>query len=139
MTKLDPIIGTWKLNVARSRFPSPQFTFKQQTEVYQEIGDGRIELTYKSIDINGASTLEVFVFPAQGGAADVLKEQIAGRSYIETKINPNEWLATCLEGGKQLYVLRKLISKDGRTLIKTPGSTDEQGNSPDLYLVLERQ
>jgi hypothetical protein len=139
MAKPDPIIGTWKLNVAKSKFPSPQLTFKEQTEVYREIGNGQIELTYQSINKDGALSLEVFIFPAQGGVADLVKGETSGRSYIETKIAPNEWYATCLEDGKQLYVLRKVISKDGNTLVKTPGSVDDQGNSLDLYLVLEKQ
>jgi hypothetical protein len=139
MAKPDPIIGTWKLNVAESRFPSPQLTFKEQTEVYRDIGNGQIELTYNSINKDDSLTYEVFVFPAQGGTATLVKGAVAGRSYIETKIAPNEWYATCLEDGKQLYVLHKVISKDGKTLVKTPGSVDDQGNSLELYLVLERQ
>ncbi len=135
----DPIIGTWKLNVAKSKFPSPQLIFKEQTEVYREIGNGQIELTYTSIDKNGALTLEVFVFPAQGGAADVLKGEIAGRSYIETRINPNEWYATCLEKGKQLWVMHKVISKDGKALAKTSRTVNDQGDSLIYYLVLEKQ
>lgn len=95
----DPIIGTWKMNPAKSKFPSPQLTQKEQTEVYREIGNGRIELTYRSINNDGALTLEVFIFPAQGGTAEVVKGANAGRSYIETKINSNEWYATCLENG----------------------------------------
>jgi hypothetical protein len=135
----DPIIGTWKMNPAKSKFPSPQLTQKEQTEVYREIGNGRIELTYRSIDNNGALNLEVFIFPAQGGTADVVKGAVAGRLYIETKISANEWYATCLENGKQLWVLHKAISKDGKTLVKTSREIDEQGNFLEYHLVLEKQ
>ena len=134
----DPIIGTWKMNPAKSKFPSPQLTQKEQTEVYREIGNGRIELTYRSISNDGALNLEVFIFPAQGGTADVVKGAVAGRTYIETKFSTNEWYATCLENGKQLWVLHKAISKDGKTLTKTSREIDEQGNSLEYYLVLEK-
>ena len=136
---VDPIIGTWKMNPAKSKFPSPQLAQKEQTEVYREIGNGRIELTYRNINNDGALTLEVFIFPAQGGTAEVVKGANAGRSYIETKINSNEWYATCLENGKQLWVLHKAVSKDGNTLVKTSREIDEQGNSLEYHLVLERQ
>ena len=85
------------------------------------------------------NTLEVFIFPAQGGTAEVVKGADAERFYIETKINPNEWYATCLENGKQLWVLHKAISKDGKTLVKTSREIDEQGNFLDYHLVLEKQ
>ena len=135
----DPIIGTWKMNPAKSKFPSPQLTQKEQTEVYREIGNGQIELTYRSINSDGALTVEVFIFPAKGGAAEVVKGANGGKSYIEIKINPNEWYATCLENGKQLWVLHKAISKDGKTLAKTSREIDEQGNFLEYHLVLEKQ
>jgi hypothetical protein len=135
----DPIIGTWKLNIAKSKFPSTQLTLKEQTEVYRGIGNGQIELTYTSVNKDGASTLEVFIFPAQGGTADVVKGAVAGRSYVETKIGPNEWYATCLENGKQVFVLHKVFGKDGKTYTKTSRSLDEQGNSLEYFLVLEKQ
>ena len=62
----DPIIGSWKVNIAKSKFPSPQSAPEEQTEVYRETGDGQIELTYRSSNKDGSSDLEVIVFPANG-------------------------------------------------------------------------
>jgi len=134
----DPIIGTWKLNVAKSKFPSPQLAPKEQTEVYRETGDGQIELIYRSSKEDGSSNLEVIVFPATGGAAGILKGAIAGRSYIETMITPIEWIATGLENGKQIFILHKVISKNGKTMTQTSRSI-EQGVPNEYILIYEKQ
>ena len=44
----DPIIGTWKLNIEKSKFSSAKHPMldltdpKEQTEVYRELDSGRI-------------------------------------------------------------------------------------------------
>ena len=134
----DPIIGSWKVNIAKSKFPSPQLTPTEHTEVYREIDDGQIELTYRSIKRDGSSNLEVMIFPSTGGAVSILKGAIAGRSYIETKITPNEWYATGLEDGKQIFFLHKVVSKDGKTMTQTSRSM-EQGVAREYILVYEKQ
>ena len=43
----DPIIGKWKLNLAKSRFGvNQQGSFKDGMEVYREVSGNQIELTY---------------------------------------------------------------------------------------------
>jgi hypothetical protein len=45
----DPIIGSWKLNIAKSTFPPTlQAGPKEHTEVYREIEGDQIELIYAS-------------------------------------------------------------------------------------------
>ena len=58
---VDPVIGSWKLNIAQSKF-SPRLLAaqrlaapKERTEVYREIEAHRIELTSTEIRIDGSS------------------------------------------------------------------------------------
>jgi hypothetical protein len=136
----DPIIGTWKLNIAKSTFasnaPPPP---KEQTEAYRLINNGEIELTYKSIEKDGSSVLLVITWPAQGGAAKVIKGDIPKNiSWIETLI-AGEWYATQMQDGKQSYTRHKIVSKDGKTLRQSFRSTDAQGKPFENILVFDRQ
>ena len=50
----DPIIGTWKFNLTKSKFAPNGWTApKEQTEVYRESGPEQIELTFKSTEEKG--------------------------------------------------------------------------------------
>jgi hypothetical protein len=109
----DPIIGTWKLNIAKSKF-SPvllalqkQEAPKERTEVYRELDNGQIEF-----GINRSYT-----WPRQGGAAKVPKDY--PYAVIEMLIAPGEWYAIFLKDGIQARVIHKIVSKDGNTMTQT--------------------
>jgi hypothetical protein len=101
----DPLIGTWKLSIAKSTFasnaPPPP---REQSEAYRYLNTGEIELTYKSIEKDGSSVLLVFTWPAQGGAVKIIKKGDIPKnvSWIETLI-AGEWYATQMQDGKQSY------------------------------------
>ena len=134
----DPIIGTWKLNIEKSKFPSTQAAPKEQTETYRELDDGQIELTYQNIEKDGSSTLLVETYPVQGGMAKVLKSDFPF-SFVQTRIAQDEWLVTYLIDGKQFITRHKKISKDGKTLVQTIKGIDNDGQPIDVLLILEKQ
>jgi hypothetical protein len=136
----DPIIGSWKLNIAKSTFasnapPAP----KEQTEAYRYLNTGEIELTYKSIEKDGTSQFLVLTWPAQGGTVKIIKGDIPKSiAWIETLI-AGEWYVTQLQDGKQAYTRHKIISKDGKILRQSFRSTDVQGKPYENILVFNRQ
>ena len=137
----DPLIGTWKLNVSKSKYPPNQPAPKEQTETYRELADGQIELTYQSIEKDGSSSLLIENFPLQGGVPKVLKDD-SPFSFIQTRIAQDEWLVTYLIDGKQVITRHKKISKDGKTLTQTIRGmfrTINEGQPFEALLVLERQ
>jgi hypothetical protein len=135
----DPIIGSWKLNIAKSKFasngpPAP----KEQTEVYREPNPGQIELTYKSTEKDGSSYQLILGWPAQGGTVKVLQGDPRGTSWVEALI-AGEWYAMYLRDGTQFASRHKVVSKDGKTLRQMFRSVDEQGKPYELLLVFDRQ
>ncbi len=141
----DPIIGTWKLNIAKSSFsPILQAALKQSTpkegkEVYRAIEGNQIELTYTRTRTDGSSTLERLTWPAQGGALKNLLGGIEGESLIETAIGSGNWLVTNLHNGKQFATMHKVISKDGKTMTQTIRGVDDQGKPFKQIQVFDRQ
>jgi hypothetical protein len=137
----DPIIGTWKLNLAKSKFaPNQPDIPKSGTEAYREVEGGQIELTVTRTDASGSSVLSKYVWPAQGGAVMILQggpNRITG--FVETLIEPGNWYVTCLQNGKQISWAHKTISKDGKTMTQTWKDMDAQGNLIVDIEVFDRQ
>ena len=136
----DPITGTWKLNLEKSKF-SPNFTSipKEQTETYRELSNGEIELTVKTTIKDGSSEITVFTYPVQGGLVKVAQGNTHQTFWVETRIGLDEWYVTGILDGKQDVIRHKKVSKDGKTLNQTIRSTDDQGKPFELLLVLDKQ
>jgi hypothetical protein len=134
----DPIVGTWKLNVAKSKFPSAETAVKDQTEIYREIPGGEIELTYTRTSANGSSEAAKFTWPAQGGAARILQGSYPeGSSFVEIAVGNGEWYVTYMLNGRQLAAMRKQVSKN--TIRETIWAADPTGKPIQYNLVLDRQ
>jgi hypothetical protein len=135
----DPIIGKWKMNVAKSKFSPMEKAPKEFTEVYREIDGNLIELTTNLIESDGSSSPEKFTFPAQGGINKFLTPIEEGRFEIETLIAPGEWRMTSMLNGKQMRTMHKVISKDGKTMRHIVTLTDAQGKTTEALYVFDRQ
>ena len=141
---VDPIIGSWKLNISSSKIsPVLRQMFKvappkQQTEVYRVTSDRQIELTGAFTGTDGSSLSSKVVFPAEGGIAQQTNSQ-PGESAVETRVSPREWYVTFMKDGKQTLTMHKVISTDGQTMRQTVAGVDSQGKAFEEVRVYERQ
>src|SRR5579862_2075608 len=109
----DPIIGTWKLNIAKSKFsPAMQAITKrpppkEYTEVYREIEGDQIEYTMNEILQDGSSRSGHLIWPRQGGTVNVLQGGVEGLTYVETLVGPGDWYVTALRKGEQFGIRHK--------------------------------
>jgi hypothetical protein len=62
----DPFAGTWKLNVAESKFGGPMKPPKEETISIQEQGDQVVE-TFKGVAANGSPILGTHIVAKTGG------------------------------------------------------------------------
>jgi hypothetical protein len=125
----DPIIGTWKLNVAKSTVPH-----KEYTEIYKEVGEDRIELTRFGIHGFGTKFNEKLTWPRQGGVVVLEGAEIG----VELFIKASEWYGVYLTDGKW-WILHKVISEDGKTMYMTNNRYDPQGNPIVEKGIFDRQ
>jgi hypothetical protein len=135
----DPIIGTWKLNISKSKFspivlamknqPSP----KEETEVYREVDTDLIEFS------DGTPTSDKWTWSRQGGVAKRQPPLSKERSYVETLIEPGHWYVTVMENGKQIGTIHKTISKDRKTMRQTLKGVDPNGKPFEQIQVFDRQ
>jgi hypothetical protein len=118
----NPFIGTWKLNLDKSKFVGAAPL--GWTDVFREIEGDQCEVTTKIVLPDGSIIDEVIVWPRQGGIAKFLQGGTEGVIEVETMISPNEWLATRMADGKQTGLVNLLVSQDGKTMrytLRIPG------------------
>jgi hypothetical protein len=65
----DPIIGTWKLNTAKSKDPGKKLTKKEKTATVRDVNVDQIEFIENGIKTDGTKYSTKDVFPKQGGSA----------------------------------------------------------------------
>jgi hypothetical protein len=135
----DPIIGTWKLNLSESKFPATEVMPKERMEVYRELDVDEMEFTATGVEADGSPISFKATWPQQGGAVDILQGGDGETSYVETLIEPGNWYVTVLQNGKQIGIIHKTFSKDGKRMRQTYTSTDAQGNPFERLSLYDRQ
>lgn len=136
----DPAVGTWKLNVVKSKFaPSTQASPKVQTLVIREVGE-QSETTITGARTDGSPISSKFTFPLQGGAVKYQQGGFAeGVSGIGTRIDANTVLFTTIQNGKQIEMEQCAVSKDGKTMNCTAKGTDAKGKPFESLTVYDKQ
>lgn len=142
----DPFIGTWELNVAKSKFPAAFLEAlgnaepKQETIVIRELDDDELEVIITGTYTDGSLNSQRQLVPKQGG---IVKYQKGGppngNYYVETKISEKEKYRTLIENGKQSIVMHTVISQDGKEMNLTIMGMDNQGKPFEGLYFFERQ
>ncbi len=136
----DPIIGTWKLNTAKSVLPADQKNIKEDINIYRETEGDLMELTISTIFEDGSTDSGKWAWPKDGGIAKCLSETLEeGFLYVEGYVEPGHWFAVITLHGNQVGLYHKIISKDGKTMKQTYKGADEQGKPLKIIKVMEKQ
>ena len=132
----DPLIGTWKLNVAKSTY-SPGPPQKGGTVKFEAAGEG-IKLTADIQDADGSATHTEYT-----GNYDGKDYPLTGSAAADTvslkRIDANTTERTDKKGGKVVATFTRKVSSDGKTLTVTHKGTNAQGQPVNNLIVLEKQ
>jgi hypothetical protein len=119
-----PNIGTWKLNVAKSKEPD----MKELTLAKQELGNGMFELVETGILKDGTKLSGKFTHPQQGGlVTSQSSKPVEGELTVVTIITPADFYVTTLQKGKQVQVQHVVVHQDGKSMSITTKGTDAKG------------
>lgn len=139
----DMLPGTWKLNVAKSKYspgPAPQ----SNTVKFEAVAGG-IKLVADGVDSQGRKTHNEYTAKFDGkdnptkSMLDGKPNSNAADSVAYKKIDDYTYEATTKLKGKTLTVARHVISKDGKTRTVTTTGTNAQGQKVNNVTVFERQ
>jgi hypothetical protein len=127
----DPVIGSWELNIAKSKFTSGP-VLKSQSRTYSQSGDS-IAVVIKSVGSDGKETTMQTTYKLDG--KDYPVTGAPGWDTISGKqVDSNTAEFTVKKGGKVIGKVSRTVSKDGKMLTSRQNTTTAKGK-----LVLDRK
>lgn len=132
----DPLIGTWKLNPARSTYtagPTP----RSGTTTLQGAG-ANLTGTAEGIDAQGRPTRLVIMWINDGQPHPTTGSPDFDASAY-TRVDANTWIFTRMKAGKVVGVGSSVVSQDGRTRTNTARGIDSAGQPLNSVAVFEKQ
>ncbi|MBI3667682.1 MAG: hypothetical protein HY236_15880 [Acidobacteria bacterium] len=131
----DPFAGTWKLNIAKSKFKTGTAP-KEQTVTVAEAGSD-LDVTGSGTAADGSALMSHFTLPAQGGEGKIIQGPFEAVS--SKRMGPKEGEVRYSKGGKVVETEHCKISADGKTLTCNAKWTDAQGKPGAGVAVYEKQ
>ena len=137
----DPQTGTWKLNVAKSKF-SPGPPPKSQTVTVVPSGKDGVKLTLEAVNAKGEK-LNVGYSAGYDGKEYPRTETgagaVSGQTVTLKRIDSHTAERIAYLAGKKLTTEQWVISPDGKTRTVTQMGTNAQGQTVNIVMVYEKQ
>jgi hypothetical protein len=134
----DPLIGTWKLNLSKSKYrPGPPP--KSQMNKYEPSGANGVKLITDSVNAKGEANHEEIANTFDGKEYPAPNFAGGGTMMMNKRINAYTTVRTLRKGGKVVNTLRRVVSKDGKTMTVTQKGTDAEGKPVSTVQVYDKQ
>jgi hypothetical protein len=136
----NPFVGTWKLNVAESKFGGPNPAPKELIAVAEVAGD-QVTVTEKGTAADGSPISVKFTHPETGGPVHFLEGAPPGVSsvYAKRKADSGVFDSTDTKDGKVIETTHAVVSADGKSFRETIKGTDPQGKKFESVAVWDKQ
>ena len=132
----DPVIGTWKLNLAKSK-SSPGPPVQSLTQTFEAVGQG-VKVTAKGTDAEGKPIDTQFTANYDGKDYPITGSPIWDAVTVK-RINAYKVEYTLKKAGKVVSTGTRVVSKDGKTLTLTAKGTNAKGEKTSSTAVYEKQ
>lgn len=130
----DPVMGTWKLNEAKSEFP-PGRT-KTTTVVYAAVGD-QVKVTTEGTEADGKAFRDEWVGKLDGKDYPFTGDPSRTRAYKQ--IGHRTLELTSKKDGKIVSTGRAVVSADGKTRTVDIKGTTSDGKKISYIAVYDKQ
>jgi hypothetical protein len=126
----DPLIGTWKLNIAKSRFSGP--VPQNQIRTYEMAPNGIIVTTI-TVDEHGKKSTNSF--PAQYDGKSFAVTGIGSATEMALrKVDEKTATISLTHAGKVIATAQRVISDDGKTMTITyKGAETDPANHVSVF------
>jgi hypothetical protein len=135
----DPFVGTWKLNLEKSKFPPspPGRNVKEETlTIEMSSGDGTV--TMKGTREDGSTILVKYSTPLTGGPVTYDSPLPAGLTVTSKRPNQRTVEMVTMREGKEVSTQRNTVSADGKTLKAASKGLNAQGQTVESEAVWEK-
>jgi hypothetical protein len=129
----DPLLGTWKLNPAKSKAP-----YTSGTSVFEAVGD-TLKGTVDLVGTDGTKYHWTYSAKYDGKDYPATGSSPFGDTLAITRVNPNTFRIVTKLAGKQMLVQTIVVAPDGKTRTTTSKGTDAKGKPVDSMSFYEKQ
>jgi hypothetical protein len=138
MAQDNPLVGTWKLNLDKSKY-SAGTAPKSMTRTVSVDGEN-VKYSFEGVGSDGAALTYGFTVKYDGKDYDVTGSGPYGADHIAIKrINSHSYSATLKKDGKIVGTSTATVSKDGKTVTVAGKGKDAKGNSVEATQVYDKQ
>jgi hypothetical protein len=130
----DPIVGTWKLDVAKSKFGD--VAPAAGTRVYT-VNNGVYKLEQTMTGADGKEMKSESIY--SNGKEEKQTSHAVGDAVLAKKIDANTWDFDVKKDGKVVGHVHRIVSTDGKTLTVHNTGAKMSGAKTDETLVYEKQ
>ena len=134
----NPVVGTWKLNLTKSKFdpgPAP----KSLTRTVAVEGDG-LKYTFEGVGADGKALSYGFSVKFDGKDYPITGSMPSGADSISAKkTDANHYEATLKKGGKVIGTSKVTVSADGKVTTVDATGTNAAGAKTHDVQVYDKQ
>jgi hypothetical protein len=133
----DPRMGTWKLNVAKSKYspgPAPQ----SLTVKVEPSGQGE-KVTTEFVNADATRTATQYTATFDGKDYPLTGSQLGADTVSLKRIDTRTTERTDKKGSTVIQTLRRVVAQDGKTMTVTTKGTNAKGQAINNVGVFERQ
>jgi hypothetical protein len=135
----DPFVGTWKLNVAKSKYGNVQPP-KSQTRTVEAQGKG-VKVSFEGVNADGSKIAYSYTTNYDGKDSPITGVgQANGADTLAVKrVDANSTTAELKKAGKVVAKTKSEVSKDGKTLSIDNKGTGADGKPRNVVSVYDKQ
>ena len=139
LAQSNPQIGTWKLNVAKSKYvtaPAP----KSETRTVEAQGNGA-QYSYEGVAGDGSRIAYSYTTNYDGKDSPIsgMGQPNGGDTIALKRINTNTTESILKKAGKVVLTVRSVVSKDGKVMTNTGTETNASGQPTKSVIVWDKQ
>jgi len=133
----NPLVGTWKLNVAKSKYNSGAAP-KSLTRTVEAQGD-KMKYTFAGVSADGSALTYTFTVSYDGKDYPITGSGAPGGADTITikQVTPTSYDSILKKAGQPVLTTTVQVSKDGKTTTLAHASV--AGTGPTYTLVFEKQ
>jgi hypothetical protein len=132
----DKNVGTWKLNLAKSKYIPGPAPFDGTLKIEPETNG--LKFTIHGTDAEG-KPVDFEFSPRFDGKDYVVTGLPEADMVVLKRINANTIETVTKKGGKPVMTTRSVVSKDGKTRTSTQKGTNAKGERVNNTMVYEKQ
>lgn len=133
----DPVIGTWKLNLAKSKYTGMSAP-KSQVYKYEPNGPDGVKFINDTVNADGAKIHAEYAVKFDGKEGPVKGDPTRDMT-TNKRVDANTTSGTNSLKGKPVGTFTRVVSKDGKTLTVTAKGIQADGKVGEQVAVYDRQ